>query len=190
MAYIGRQPAAAPLTSADILNGTIVNDDIAAGAAIAQSKLNLSLSTSDISGDAASLGSGAAINGYVLLSDGSGGSTWGWQSFVDDAFRAKSYQETYTSVTGAINCTLGNLFSLSMSGNTTISFSNPPASGIGYGMVLEVTGDGNSITWPTVRWPSGTAPAAPAASEISVYVFYTRDAGTNWTGFVAGTQIS
>jgi len=49
MAYIGRQPAAAPLTSADITNGIIVNDDIAADAAIAQTKLaTLSISDSNI----------------------------------------------------------------------------------------------------------------------------------------------
>ena len=76
MIYIGRQPAAAPITSADIANDTIVNDDIAANAAIAQSKLNLSLSTSDISGDAAALGSGASADGYVLTSDGAGGAAW------------------------------------------------------------------------------------------------------------------
>ena len=88
MIYIGRQPAAAPITSADIANDTIVNDDIAANAAIAQSKLNLSLSTSDISGDAAALGSGASADGYVLTSDGAGGAAWeevsggGVESFV------------------------------------------------------------------------------------------------------------
>ena len=50
MAYIGRQPTAAPLTSADITNGIIVNDDIAAGAAIEQTKIsNL---TTDLGGKA------------------------------------------------------------------------------------------------------------------------------------------
>jgi hypothetical protein len=49
MAYIGRIPAAAPLTSADITNGIIVNDDIAAGAAIEQTKLaTLSITNSNI----------------------------------------------------------------------------------------------------------------------------------------------
>ena len=55
MAYIGRQPAAAPLTSADITNGIIVNDDIAAGAAIEQTKLaTLSITDSNIADDALS----------------------------------------------------------------------------------------------------------------------------------------
>jgi hypothetical protein len=40
MAYIGRQPAAAPLTSADITNGIIVNDDIASNAAISTTKIS------------------------------------------------------------------------------------------------------------------------------------------------------
>jgi hypothetical protein len=50
MAYIGRIPAAAPLTSADITNGIIVNDDIAAGAAIEQTKLALDAGLTSISG--------------------------------------------------------------------------------------------------------------------------------------------
>ena len=55
MAYIGRIPAAAPLTSADITNGIIVNDDIAAGAAIEQTKLaTLSITDSNIADDALS----------------------------------------------------------------------------------------------------------------------------------------
>ena len=39
MPYIGYEPAAKPLTSADITDGIITNVDIASGAAIAQSKI-------------------------------------------------------------------------------------------------------------------------------------------------------
>ena len=55
MAYIGNQPANAPLTSADITDGIITNTDIAADAAIAQTKLaTLSISDSNIADDALS----------------------------------------------------------------------------------------------------------------------------------------
>lgn len=39
MAYIGKQPTPVPLTSEDIADGIITNTDIAADAAIAQTKL-------------------------------------------------------------------------------------------------------------------------------------------------------
>lgn len=55
MAYIGRQPAAAPLTSADITDGIITNADVAADAAIAQSKLaTLSITDSNVADNALS----------------------------------------------------------------------------------------------------------------------------------------
>ena len=39
MAYIGKTPAASPLTSADITDGIIVNVDVASGAAIDDEKI-------------------------------------------------------------------------------------------------------------------------------------------------------
>ena len=68
MAYIGRQPAAAPLTSADITNGIIVNDDIAANAAITQSKLNLAITNSEIDASA-DIAATKIANTAVTLSD-------------------------------------------------------------------------------------------------------------------------
>ena len=75
MAYIGRIPAAAPLTSADITNGIIVNDDIAAGAAIEQTKLaTLSITDSNIADDALSQvkisGLSTALSGKQSLDAG------------------------------------------------------------------------------------------------------------------------
>ena len=60
MAYIGRKPTDAPLTSADIQNGSITNDDLAAGVAIA-----------NIGYTPESSANKNAANGYAGL-DGSG----------------------------------------------------------------------------------------------------------------------
>lgn len=55
MAYIGKQPTPVPLTSEDIADGTITNTDIAADAAIAQTKLaTLSITDSNIADGALS----------------------------------------------------------------------------------------------------------------------------------------
>ena len=75
------------------------------------------------------------------------------------------------------------------------SHSNPPASGTAYSFSLEVIQDasasGYAITWPgAVDWPSATAPTLTAtASAKDVFVFYTRDGGTNWYGFTAGQAL-
>lgn len=69
MAYIGRPPANAALTSADIADGIITNTDIAADAAIEQTKLaTLSIDTANIADDAitaAKINDGEIVNAAV-----------------------------------------------------------------------------------------------------------------------------
>jgi len=115
---------------------------------------------------------------------------------VSEEFRAKSYNETYVSLTAAatvdINCETGNYFSLSTDQNTTFTFSNPPATGTGFVFILEITqGGAYTLTWPSaVAWAGGAAPDAPGSSEVAVYAFATRDGGTTWYGFQAGTALA
>lgn len=117
-----------------------------------------------------------------------------------EELKAKSYNETYAAVTSSsnattVNCENGNAFSHTLTENTTFTFSNPPASGTAYSFSLEVIQDasasGYAITWPgAVDWPSATAPTPTAtASAKDVFVFYTRDGGTNWYGFTAGQAL-
>ena len=48
-----------------------------------------------------------------------------------------------------------------------------------------------TFTYPTsVKWPSGTAPDAPATGETDVLVFYTEDGGTTYQGFQAGDAMA
>lgn len=119
---------------------------------------------------------------------------------VTGEFIADSYNETYAAVTSStnattVNCEAGNAFSHTLTENTTFTFSNPPASGTAYSMSIEIIQDasasGFTVTWPTsVDWPSATAPTLTAtASAKDVFVFYTRDGGTNWLGFTAGQAL-
>ena len=113
---------------------------------------------------------------------------------------ADSYNETYAAVTSSsnattVNCENGNSFSHTLTENTTFTFSNPPASGTSYTFSIEIIQDasasGYTVTWPTsVDWPGGTAPTLTAtASAKDVFVFTTRDGGTNWYGFTAGQAL-
>ena len=117
-----------------------------------------------------------------------------------------SYNETYQAVSSSggsttINCEAGNVFSNTLSENTTFTFSNPPASGTAYGFSLKVTQDasasGYTVTWPVaVVWPSadqygvtGAPQLSSTASAVDQFVFYTYDGGTTWQGFTAGLNL-
>ena len=77
-----------------------------------------------------------------------------------------------------------------MSGNTTFTFSGA-ASGYIQAFVLQLTGNGSTVTWPgSVKWAGGTAPDAPASGETDILVFHTRDGGTNWYGVLASDAAS
>lgn len=113
---------------------------------------------------------------------------------------ADSYNETYAAVTSSsnattVNCENANSFSHTLTENTTFTFSNPPASGTSYTFSIEIIQDasasGYTVTWPTsVDWPAATAPTLTAtASAKDVFVFTTRDGGTNWYGFTAGQAL-
>jgi hypothetical protein len=104
--------------------------------------------------------------------------------FINDG----SLREDYDALSGTsptCNVNTAAAFSLSMSGNTTFTFTSP-ASGYSTGFVLQLTGNGSTVTWPSsVDWAGGTAPDAPASGETDLLVFWTRDGGTTWYGALA-----
>jgi hypothetical protein len=119
---------------------------------------------------------------------------------IDGELIVSSYNETYQAVTSSsnattINCETGNVFSHTLSENTTFTFSNPPASGTAYGFSLKLVQDASAstylVTWPSsVNWPKQITPVfSEGASAIDQLVFYTHDGGTNWYGFVAGYNL-
>jgi len=113
---------------------------------------------------------------------------------------ADSYNESYNAVTSTSNaatvdCETGNVFSHTLTENTTFTFSNPPASGTAYAFSLRIIQDasasGYTVTWPAaVDWPSATAPTLTAtASAVDWFVFSTVDGGTTWYGFTSGQAL-
>ena len=125
---------------------------------------------------------------------------------IDGELIVSSYNETYAAVSSSsnattINCEAGNVFSNTLSENTTFTFSNPPASGTAYGFSLKLVQDasasGYTVTWPAaVVWPNleqyqatGAPRLTSTASAVDQFVFYTHDGGTTWQGFTAGSNL-
>ena len=96
-----------------------------------------------------------------------------------------SLKEDYDALSGTTptcNPDSAGAFSLTMTGNTTFTFSGAD-NGYSNGFILQLTGNGSTVTWPSsVDWAGGTAPDAPASGETDIYVFWTRDGGTTWYG--------
>jgi hypothetical protein len=100
-----------------------------------------------------------------------------------------SVREDYDALSGTspnVDVNSGGGFSLTTSGNTTFTFTSP-TSGYASGFVLQVTAGGtHTLTWPSsVDWAGASAPDAPASGESNLYVFYTRDGGSNWIGVLS-----
>ena len=87
-----------------------------------------------------------------------------------------------TVTSNDLDLSTGDYFNLTLSGATTITFSNPAASGKTSRFVLEVTGaSGATASYPAaVTWPGGSAPAAPGIGEVDIIEFETRDGGTTY----------
>lgn len=99
-----------------------------------------------------------------------------------------NYVETpYTANTStAITLSLANgtVQILTLTGSATITM---PAAVAGKSFLIQLkTGSGGySVTWTTVKWPSGTAPTVTStASRMDIYSFFSD--GTNWYGTTVG----
>ena len=126
--------------------------------------------------------------------------------YIAGELQALSYNETYvglTSSSGAvtIDAEAANVFSHTLTENTTYTFSNPPSNGTAYGFSLKIVQDasasGFTITWPnSVVWPyadkyaaSGAPQLTSTTSAVDQFVFYTYNGGTTWQGFTAGLNL-
>ncbi len=88
-----------------------------------------------------------------------------------------------------IDLTTGNSFVTTLTENiTTVTISNPPATGDYGQFVIKIIQDGAggafTITWPaSVLWPGGTAPTITVTNNaIDEVTLRTIDAGTEWRG--------
>ena len=139
------------------------------------------ISGASVSATGAVTGASVSATGAVTAASGD----------ISGEFIADSYNETYSALTAGatvdIDCETANVFALTTDQNTTLTFSNPPASGTAFGFMLKLTAGGtHTITYPSsVDWAAATAPDAPASGETDVLVFTTVDGGTTWYGALA-----
>ncbi len=93
------------------------------------------------------------------------------------------YKQTAEAVSAlAIDLATGNYFTKTISGNSTFTFSNPPASGTVGSFTLELTHSSGTVTWPaSVKFPADTAPTL-TTGKTHLFIFVTDDGGTRYRG--------
>ena len=104
----------------------------------------------------------------------------------------KDYSETKVAMAAhTVDISLGNVQTYTLSGNQTLIFSNPIASGNSSAFTLYVTNGGSAtLTWPAaVDWAGGTAPSL-TSSGVDILVFTTIDGGTIWNGCLSGAGMA
>ena len=200
MAYTGRTPSPyfTTVTTGDILDGQVKTADIADSAVTAAKLAFTALADTDI---------GSTVQGYDAdtakldtTQTFTAAQTFSADMTISAELTADSYNESYNAVTSSsnattINCETGNVFSHTLSENTTFSFQNEPASGTAFAFALRIIQDasasGYTITWPTeVDWASATAPTLTSTADaVDWFVFSTVDGGTTWYGFTAGQAL-
>lgn len=99
------------------------------------------------------------------------------------------YQYSTTSSTETIDLSAGNYLALSLSGPTTLAFSNPPETGKALLFTLEISNSNDTTTWPSgIKWENGITPKV--YSDKQIFTFLTVDGGTTYYGKKAGETFS
>ena len=114
----------------------------------------------------------------------------------------KDYGITTTSPSSSSNVLIldmenGNAFDVTLTeAVTTLTLSNPPASGKAGTIIFIARQDGTggwAITWPgTVIWERDTGESPAQTTDIDavdIYMLLTVNAGTTWYGFVLGLDM-
>lgn len=118
-----------------------------------------------------------------------GGTLDGQGNTVNDVV-LQEHELTRTSVSSSANATVMDLstarvFITTLTEDTTVSFTNTPASGVHVPLKIYITQDSSArtVTWPgAVIWGGGSAPVLTTVNSKHIISLYTVDGGTTWYG--------
>ena len=121
----------------------------------------------------------------------SGGTMSGLVNMADQIVQRpvlKDYAETKVAMGSAtaVNLENGNVFSKTISGTTTLTFTNPSSAAATSFSLILTNGGSATLNFPSaVDWAAATAPTL-TTSGIDILTFTTIDGGTIWYGIVSG----
>ena len=81
-----------------------------------------------------------------------------------------------------IDLSTGNYFTKTISGNSTFTFSNPPASGTVGSFTLELTHSSGTVAWPSSVQFNADTPPTLTTGKTHLFFFVTDDGGARYRG--------
>jgi hypothetical protein len=144
---------------------------------------DVNVSISALAGAGSTAGTGSA-NTFTALQTLNAGLTVAGSTAINGSVSVDgAYKQTVEAVGAlAIDLATGNYFTKTIAGNSTFTFTNPPASGSVGTFTLELTHSSGTVTWPSsVKWPADTAPTL-TAGKTHLFMFVTDDGGTRYRG--------
>lgn len=102
---------------------------------------------------------------------------------------------TNNAATGTVTLNLinGNVFSLTLTGSITLTFSGATAGkACSFTVYLKQDGTGGrTVTWPSsTKWSGGAPTLSTAANAVDILVFESIDGGATWFGSLVGTNFA
>jgi hypothetical protein len=90
-----------------------------------------------------------------------------------------------TMAANDINLNLGNMFTKTIAGATTLTVSNVPVSGLIASFILDLTNGGSAVItwWSGMKWANGAAPTLTVTGR-DLLGFITYDGGATWNGYL------
>tara|TARA_R110002153_G_scaffold81650_1_gene206654 strand:+ start:209 stop:1288 length:1080 start_codon:yes stop_codon:yes gene_type:complete len=168
--------------SADVTDATNV---AAAGALMDSEVTNLAsvkafdttdyaTSTQGTTADAALPKAGGTMSGLVNMAD---------QIVQRPLLQDYSEKTVAMGSATAVNLEDGNVFSKTISGTTTLTFTNPSSVGTSSFSLILTNGGSATLNFPTTKWAAGTAPTLTASGiDILIFVYH----GSTWYGIASG----
>ena len=103
----------------------------------------------------------------------------------------ENYREKLVTSSGtstAINLLLGNVFTHTLTGNTTYSITNAVnGQAHSFTLIINQTATVRTLTFPaSVKWQGGEIPDMTTASKTYILTFVTINGGTTWLGMFGG----
>jgi hypothetical protein len=138
-----------------------------------------------ISGTAINTPTALAVgtNGQVLVANSACTTGLAWSNSITGICSGSYYRQTSASTTSTLDWATEAYKTISVSSAQTVSFTNPPASGVVGMMTVQISMlSGGSVTWPaSVKWPGGTAPTLTTA-RTHLVMLSTADGGATVLG--------
>jgi len=136
-------------------------------------------------------------NPYVFQRNGTAQATIDTAGYLSGVWADEVYALGNTGTAIGINCTTGNVFTATLTGNCTFTLSNASTTtaNTATSFTLILTNDGTAgrtVAWAggTFKFPGGSVTRTTTANAVDIWFFFSPNGGTTWYGSIPMANLS